>query len=272
MNYYSALREDIGKRDVTTEAFISKNIKIKAVLRAKQDCIICGIATASAVFKTLDKNIRFVPCCRDGKRIRRNEIIATLSGNARSILSSERVALNFLSFLCGIATQTHRYVDKVRPYKVKILDTRKTIPGLRDLQKYAVRTGGGFNHRFCLDEMILIKDNHLKITGGYTKLNKISRRLLIEAEVNSLKEFKDALNIKPDIVMLDNMPAADIKRAVKIRNNLSANPKNPLPKLEASGGITLKNIRQMAATGVDMISIGALTHSPASIDMSLEIQ
>lgn len=271
MNYFSALKEDIGRRDVTTESFIPENIKIRAVLRAKQDCVICGMATASAVFKTLDKTIRFTPRVRDGQRIRRNKIIATLHGNARNILTSERVALNFLSLLSGIATETRRYVDKVKPYKVKIIDTRKTIPGLRDLQKYAVRIGGGFNHRFCLDEMIIIKDNHLKIIGGYAKLNKITRRLLIEAEVNSLTELREALNIKPDIVMLDNMPTRDIKQAVKIRNRACAKPQNPLPKLEASGGITLKNVRQMAATGVDMISVGALTHSLTSVDMALDI-
>lgn len=272
MNYFDALKEDIGKHDVTTELIIPKNAKIRAALRVKENCVICGLATASAVFKTLDKTIEFIPRAQDGQRIKRNKIIATLYGNARSILTCERVALNFLSLLSGIATETRRYVDRVRPYEVKIIDTRKTIPGLRALQKYAVRTGGGFNHRFCLDEMIIIKDNHLKITGGYTKLKKISHRLLIEAEVNSLKEFREALNIKPDIVMLDNMPAKDIKQAVKIRNRACANLKNPLPKLEASGGITLKNVRQMAATGVDMISIGALTHSLTSVDLSLEIQ
>ncbi len=267
----TALKEDIGKSDVTTESLILKKMRVKAVLRAKQDCIICGVAIAGLVFKAVDKNIKFNPCVNDGQKIKRNKIIATLSGNARGILSAERVALNFLSLLCGIATETRQYVDKVRPYKVKIVDTRKTIPGLRILEKYAVRIGGGFNHRFSLDEMIIIKDNHLKITGGYAKLTKIKHRLLIEAEVNNLKEFKQALKIKPDIIMLDNMGSADIKKAVGMRNHLCANLANPLPKLEASGGITLKNVKQAAACGVDMISIGALTHSLTSVDMALDI-
>jgi len=267
----TALKEDIGKSDVTTESLIPKKMRVKAVLRAKQDCIICGVAIAGLVFKAVDKNIKFNPRVNDGQKIKRNKIIATLYGNARGILSAERVALNFLSLLCGIATETRQYVDKVRPYKVKIVDTRKTIPGLRILEKYAVRIGGGFNHRFSLDEMIIIKDNHLKITGGYAKLTKIKHRLLIEAEVNNLKEFKQALKIKPDIIMLDNMDSADIKKAVGMRNNLCANPANPLPKLEASGGITLKNVKQAAACGVDMISIGALTHSLTSVDMALDI-
>jgi nicotinate-nucleotide pyrophosphorylase (carboxylating) len=176
--------------------------------------------------------------------------------------------LNFLSLLSGIATKTRAYVDKVKPYKAKILDTRKTIPGLRELEKYAVRIGGGFNHRFSLDEMVLIKDNHLKIIGSYNKL-KCGLRIeghKIELEVKNLKEFKGALKLKPDMIMLDNMSIKDVRKAVLIKQQ--ARHKT---LLEASGGITLKNVRKIAAAGVETISVGALTHSVGSVDISLEI-
>lgn len=273
-----ALREDIGKGDITTRTIIPKNKYVKAILLAKEDCVACGLGIAAGVFKVQDKNIRFRPLILDGQKIRKGRVIARIFGRAQSILTAERVALNFLSLLCGVATKTRAYADKVKPYKVKILDTRKTIPAFRELQKYAVRIGGGYNHRMRLDEMVLVKDNHLKIIGdrlwviGFKEIkNKISSKIQTEVEVKTLKEFRKALKIKPDIIMLDNMNIKDIKKAVRIKNNLPPATCHLPPKLEASGGIALKNVKKFAATGVDMISIGELTHSVNSADISLEI-
>ena len=288
MNYFSkadkngiikrALREDIGKTDITTTAIIPKDKYVKAILLAKENCVICGLGIAAEVFKIQDKNIKFKPAVSEGKKIKNGKIIAYISGKAQSILTAERSALNFLSLLSGVATKTRACVDKVKPYKVKILDTRKTIPGLRELEKYAVRIGGGYNHRMGLDEMILIKDNHLKVIGdrlwviGLKEIKKkISPKIQIEVEVKTLKEFKKALKINPDIIMLDNMNLNAIKKAVKLRNNLSPNTYHLRLKLEASGGINLKSVRKIAACGVEMISIGELTHSIKATDISLEI-
>jgi nicotinate-nucleotide pyrophosphorylase (carboxylating) len=251
---------------------------VKAILLAKEDCVACGLGIAAEVFKVQDKNIRFKPLILDGQKIRKGRVIARIFGRAQSILTAERVALNFVSLLSGVATKTRVYVDKTKPYKVKILDTRKTIPGLRELERYAVRIGGGHNHRMRLDEMVLIKDNHLKVIGdrlwviGFKEIKKkISPKIQIEVEVKTLKEFKKVLKINPDIIMLDNMNINSIKKAIKIRNNLSPDTYHPTPKLEASGGISLKNVKKIASCGVEMISIGALTHSFASVDISLEI-
>ncbi len=274
-----ALREDIGKKDITTAMIIPKDKRVKAALLAKENCTICGIALAGEIFKTQDKGIKFKSVFSDGQKIKNGQIIAYIEGKARSILAAERVALNFLSLLSGIATKTRTYTDKVKPFKVKILDTRKTIPGLRELEKYAVRIGGGFNHRFSLDEMILIKDNHLivscamrpaqcikKIIKNIKK--KLSKNIKLEIEVKNLKEFQEALRENPDIIMLDNMKISDIKKAVALERNTHDAIRTTL--IEASGGITLKNIRKIASCGVDMISIGALTHSVSSVDISLE--
>ncbi len=266
-----ALQEDVGSGDITTKSIITKDKFVKAVLLAKEDCVICGVGIAGEVFKAQDKNVQFKPHVLDGQKIKKGKIIAHLSGRAQSILIAERVALNFLSLLSGVATKTRIYVDKVKSYKVKILDTRKTIPGLRDLEKYAVRRGGGYNHRMKLDEMVLIKDNHLKVTQGYARLRKVTQGYRVEIEVKNLKEFRDVLKLKPDIIMLDNMSIKNMKKAVKIRNNLSVKIRASLPKLEASGGITLENIKKAASCGVDMISVGALTHSVEAVDISLEI-
>ncbi len=263
----NALAEDIGSGDITTHGFIPAGKSISAVILAKEDCVVCGLGEAGVIFEIKDKRVKFVALAKDGARVKKGKIIARISGNARSILTAERTALNVLSFLSGIATVTRRYVEAVKPYRVKIIDTRKTIPGLRILEKYAVRIGGGFNHRMSLDEMVMVKDNHLKVIGGHKKLNKLNRRYKSEIEVESLEEFRDALKLAPDVIMLDNMSVENMKKAVAIRNKLSLNS----PKLEASGNITLKNVKRTAASGVDMISIGALTHSVKSVDISLEI-
>lgn len=272
-----ALKEDIGKGDITTELITPKNKSIKAVLLVKDDCVVCGLGAAAFVFKKIDKKVRFRPLLSDGERAKKGAVLARLQGKAASILTAERAALNFLSLLSGVATKTRKYVDAIRPYKVKITDTRKTIPGLRELEKYAVKTGGGYNHRMRLDEMILIKDNHIKViksqghnvTGLMMEIKKkIPKRMKVEIEVENLRQFKEALSINPDIIMLDNMSINDMKKAVLIKRNTQYPIRNTL--LEASGGITLKNVRKIASTGVDMISVGALTHSVNSVDISLE--
>lgn len=267
-----ALREDIGRGDITTRLIIPGNKKAEAVLLAKQNLIACGLGIAELAFKLCDKNIRFRYCSRDGQKVKRGRILAKINGNAQNILFAERVALNFLTLMCGIATEVNKYVAKVKPYQAKIMDTRKTLPGLRELEKYAVRTGGGHNHRFGLDEMVLIKDNHLKIIRGLKGLKGLTKgnsRRKVEIEVKNLNELRQALKLKPDIIMLDNMRAKDIRKAVK-EVAKSQSHKSQV-KLEASGGITLKNIRTIASTGVEMISVGALTHSVSSSDISLEI-
>jgi len=266
-----ALIEDIGKGDITTRLTIPEDKDIQAVILVKEDCLVCGLEAAETVFRTVDKNVSFSPLGKDGKPAQKGKVIARLAGKARSILTAERVALNLLSMMSGVATKTREYVKHIEPYKTKITDTRKTMPGLRELQKYAVRVGGGYNHRMGLDEMILIKDNHLKVTAGYDKLPSVPKGFKIEIEAQNLEEFKHALRFKPDVIMLDNMSLGDIKKAVKIINNTSFNSHHPRTKLETSGGVDFKSVRKIAATGVDIISIGALTHSVESVDISLEV-
>lgn len=267
----NALKEDIGAGDITTDSLIPADKLIKACILAKEESVVCGLNIAKMSFKLRDKNIKFESLTRDGAFVKKDQKIAFISGKARGILAAERVALNFLAHLSGVSTQTRIFVNAARPYRVKILDTRKTTPGLRALEKYAVRIGGGFNHRFSLSEMVLIKDNHLNIIGGVGKLDLLDRRYRVEIEVKNLKELKQALTLEPDIIMLDNMSLSDMHKAVNIRNSYSLNPRNPAPKLEASGGITLKNIKEVSACGLDMISIGSLTHSVRAIDLSLEV-
>lgn len=266
-----ALLEDIRRGDITTQLTIPKDKEVSAKIIVKEDCILCGIEVAERVFKIMDSEINFKPLAKDGQKIKKGKNIAKIFGKAVSILSCERVALNFLAMMSGIATKTRQFVKQIEPYKTKISDTRKTLPGLRELQKYAVRVGGGHNHRMGLDEMILIKDNHLKVTQGYERLPSVPKGFKIEIEVQNLDEFKHALRFKPDIIMLDNMSIEEIKEAVRIRNQTEFKSHHPPTKLEASGGITLENVRKIAATGVDIISIGELTDSIKSIDMSLEI-
>ena len=266
-----ALIEDIGRGDITTQLTIPKETMIKAKIIAKEDFLLCGITVAEKVFKSVDSSVGFIQNIKEGKMVKAKKTIATISGKASSILTAERVALNILSLLSGIATKTREFVNEIEPYKTKITDTRKTMPGLRELQKYAVRIGGGHNHRIRLDEMILIKDNHIKATDGYSKLPSVPKGYKIEIEVQNLEEFKHALFFKPDIIMLDNMKIEDIKEAVKIRNSTEFKSHHLPCKLEASGGIYLENIKEYAATGVDIISVGELTHSVKSVDVSLEV-
>ena len=266
-----ALIEDIGKGDITTQLTIPEDKQIKAVLLAKEPCVVCGLEVAERVFKIADNGVSFKPLSKDGRVVKKSKVIAEIEGKARSILSAERVALNLLSMMSGVATKTREYVKHIEPYKTKITDTRKTMPGLRELQKYAVRVGGGYNHRMGLDEMILIKDNHIKVTEGYDKLPSVPPGFKIEIETQNLEEFNHALRFKPNVIMLDNMNLADIKKAVKIRNKTKFHTHHPRTKLETSGGIDYKNVRKIAAAGVDIISVGELTHSIKSVDISLEI-
>ncbi|MCX7927906.1 MAG: carboxylating nicotinate-nucleotide diphosphorylase [Candidatus Omnitrophica bacterium] len=267
-----ALIEDIGRGDITTQLTIPENKITHAKIITKQDCVVCGIPIAKRVFELVDKNINFIEKAKEGQRLKPNAVISEVTGNARHILHAERVALNFLGMLSGIATKTREYVDAIEPLKVKITDTRKTMPGLRELQKYAVRIGDGVNHRISLDEMILIKDSHIQIAQGIQKLPSVPKGFKIEIEVENLEQFKHALKFKPDIIMLDNMSIEDIKEAVKIRDSIDfSKSHHPKTLLEASGGITLKNVRQVAETGVDIISIGELTHSVKSIDIGMDI-
>lgn len=278
----SALREDIGKGDITTRLLFSRVKKLKAVIIADQEGIVCGLNIARMVFKIQQNKIKFVPLVKDGERIKRGQRLAQIYGSASNILSGERVALNFLGLLSGIATRTAQFVEKTGNCKVKIMDTRKTLPGLRDLEKYAVRMGGGYNHRFGLDEMVLIKDNHLSALCAMRFAlcvkqiieiikKKKPKNIKLEIEVKNLKEFKGALTAKPDIIMLDNMSVNQIKRAIKMRDDLKPKTKNLKPKIEASGNINLENIRAYAQTGVDFISLGTLTKDVRSLNLSLEI-
>ena len=266
-----ALIEDIGRGDITTQLTIPKDKEIKAKIIAKEDFLLCGVIVAEKVFKTVDPSIKFEQKIREGKQVKAKKTIAVISGKASSILTAERVALNLLSLLSGIATKTREFVREIEPLKTKITDTRKTMPGLRELQKYAVRIGGGHNHRIRLDEMILIKDNHIKATDGYSKLPSFPPGYKIEIETQNLEEFKHALYFKPDIIMLDNMSIDQINEAIKIRNSTEFKSHHSPTRLEASGGIYLDNIKKYAATGVDIISVGELTDSVKSVDVSLEV-
>lgn len=279
----AALKEDIGKGDITTGALVDKLLSADAVLTAQEDCVVCGLEIAEWIMSQIDYSVRFKPNCKDGAFVGAGKEVAFLEGHASSILRAERTMINFLAFMSGIATKTKQYADKVKPYDVKIMDTRKTLPLLRYLERYAVFTGGGTNHRMGLYDQVLIKDNHISFQrsspGFKQKMGertikeivdicrkKVLRGTVIEVEVETLQDFESALAAKPDVIMLDNMHPIDIRACVEMRKLAKAKP-----SLEASGGITLENIEEYARTGVDMISVGSLTSSIKSIDMSLSI-
>tara|TARA_B100000315_G_scaffold8245_1_gene8151 strand:- start:1401 stop:2240 length:840 start_codon:yes stop_codon:yes gene_type:complete len=260
-----ALEEDIGTGDVTTNAVIPDKEATAGKVIAKEDLILCGLNIFEYVFLCLDKNIKIDPKHTDGEKVQNESTLLTFSGNSRSLLAGERVALNILQRLSGIATLTAKFVEKV-PSTVKILDTRKTTPGMRALEKYAVRCGGGSNHRFGLYDAVLIKDNHIKATGSITKAVEKARKNIpdlqkIEVEVKNVEEVKEALQTACDIIMLDNMSPEQVKEAVKIINKRS--------RIEISGNIGLSNIQNIASEGIDYISIGAITHSAPAVDISM---
>ena len=264
----NALREDIGPGDLTTEALIQPDIEGKAELIAKELLILAGIEVAREVFHQVNQDINFLGRHTDGEDLSSSTVIATISGPLRSLLTAERVALNLLQRLSGIATLTRQYVNGIEGTKARIVDTRKTTPGLRALEKYAVRIGGGKNHRFGLFDGILIKDNHIAAVGSLTEAVKKAREkaphtLKIEVETENLDQVREAISAGAEIIMLDNMDIETMKEAVKLINGKAL--------IEASGGISLNNVRQVAETGVDLISVGAITHSARSMDISMEI-
>jgi len=270
----AALKEDIGRGDITTSALFDKLASSSASIITKEDCVVCGIDIAEWLMAQVDYSVRFKPNCKDGSFVGAGKELAFIEGHIASILRAERTMLNFLSFLSGVATKTKQFVDKVKPYGTKIMDTRKTLPLLRYLEKYAVFTGGGINHRMGLYDQALIKDNHIKGQGDkrtLTGLIESARKhnlkgTVIEIEVASIQEFDDALSGKPDIIMLDNMSPREVKACVEIRRLAKTKP-----LLEVSGGVTFDTIEEYAKTRVDMISIGSLTNSVKAIDISLEI-
>jgi len=265
----NALQEDIGNGDVTTSLLIPENQTSKSVLTAKGHFIVAGLPYAQRVFQLVDNEVAFHILHKESSPARPGTVIAEISGSTRSILLAERTALNLLQRMCGIATLTHQFVKAVGGLKVKIADTRKTVPGLRFFDKYAVRAGGGHNHRYGLYDGILIKDNHIEAVGGVGRAVKAARSkahhlLKVEVEVNTLSGIKEALSAGADVIMLDNMAEDKMKKAVN-----AIRTKRPEVLIEASGNINLENVRRVAETGVDLISIGALTHSAPAADISL---
>lgn len=262
-----ALREDLGPGDVTTRATIPEGAWGRGAIVAKAHGVICGLPVAAEVFRAVDERISLTPHMRDGEPVQPGDAVAEVEGPLRGILAAERTALNFLCRLSGIATLTARFVDAVAPYRAVILDTRKTTPGWRHLEKYAVRCGGGRNHRMGLYDMVLIKDNHIAACGSVTEAVKRVRNagvaVPVEVEVRDLEELREALGLGVDRILLDNFSVEEMAEAVRI-----AAGRVPL---EASGGVTLENVAEIAATGVDYISVGALTHSAPALDLSLEL-
>lgn len=262
-----ALAEDLGQGDVTSEATIPADAVSSAVMLAKQDLVLAGIELAREVFVHLDSGIQFTALAKDGERISAGARLANLSGNTRALLAGERVALNLMQHLSGIATLTARYVGNIAGCTAQVLDTRKTLPGLRAIEKYAVRMGGGKNHRMGLYDMMLIKDNHIKAAGGITHAVERAQAkaggLRIEVETKTLSEVRDALACAVDIIMLDNMSVEMMREAVKLIASRAL--------VEASGNVTLETIRSIAETGVDYISSGSLTHSAPAADISMKI-
>ena len=265
----NALAEDIGKGDITTRSTVNSRKKGMALAIAKDDFIIAGIDIFAETFQSLDSTIRIKKLIKDGYRVKKGDVIAEVSGSLSGILQAERVSLNLFQRMCGIATLTAKYVKAVQGTKTKILDTRKTVPGLRILDKMAVRLGGGCNHRIGLFDGVLIKDNHIEAAGGITSTVKavrknVSRPIKIEVETKNIEEVKEALSCGVEIIMLDNMNVSAMKKAFDLVARRAL--------LEASGNVSLQNVADIAAIGVDFISVGELTHSVRAADISLKIK
>jgi nicotinate-nucleotide pyrophosphorylase (carboxylating) len=264
-----ALAEDLGTGDITTISVVPDGAMVTGKFVAKEQGLICGLKVAKRVFQYLDAEVEVNALCKDGDFVNPGDVIAVVSGSAAAILSGERVALNFMQHLSGIATKTYHITQSVSSTTMKIVDTRKTNPGMRVLEKYAVRIGGGFNHRMNLSDGILIKDNHIRAAGGITQAVKTARRnapqtLRIEVEVENLAQVQQALDAGADILMLDNMDLTMMAEAVKLVNGRALT--------EASGNMDQKDLLEVAATGVDMVSIGALTHTVKAMDISLRFK
>lgn len=266
-----ALSEDIGTGDITTNSTVPESATARGTFRAKAAGVLSGLDVTSAVFRAVDPDVSFQPYMRDGDSFNPGDVLAIVEGPARSVLTGERVALNFMQRLSGVATATARYVEAVQGTSARIIDTRKTTPGMRLLEKAAIRHGGGHNHRVGLSDGILIKDNHLAAIGGDSIRRSIEaareaapHTLKVEVEVTSLEQLEEALAANADVIMLDNMDPATMREAVERVDGRAL--------LEASGGITFESVRAVAETGVDLISVGALTHSSPAVDISLQFE
>jgi nicotinate-nucleotide pyrophosphorylase (carboxylating) len=266
-----ALAEDIGPGDVTSEYFTNQEIHAEGRILARESCIIAGLGVAEEVFRRVDANLDIVSRVPDGRRLTRGEIAMVVRGRAASLLTAERTALNFLQRLSGVATLTGRFVDAVRGTSTKILDTRKTTPGMRSLEKAAVVSGGATNHRFGLHDMVMVKDNHLAASSSLEQLQEAISRvkaerdgIRVELEADTLDQVRKFMTLRGvDVILLDNMTLAELREAVSL--------KRPGVALEASGGVNLETVRQIAETGVDFISVGEMTHSARAVDLSLEV-
>jgi nicotinate-nucleotide pyrophosphorylase (carboxylating) len=281
-----ALSEDVGTGDVTTLNAVPSNVGARAAIVAKQPGVVSGIDIAAMTFREVDASLKFKSTVRDGSEVPAGAAIATVSGSAASVMTAERTALNFLMRLSGVATLTRQYVNAIAGTGAVILDTRKTTPGLRILEKYAVLCGGGQNHRLALWDMYLVKDNHIRAARGLTnaidRIQRTRRDLLLEVEVESLDQLHEALRPEVDRILIDNQPPAVVQRCVEeVDRWFAANPPDHprvrdgarrWPEVEVSGGLNLTSIRAYAETGVDYLSVGALTHSAPALDLSLEIE
>jgi nicotinate-nucleotide pyrophosphorylase (carboxylating) len=265
-NIRLALAEDVGSGDATTDSIVPRAAKAKVQIVAKQSGLVAGLEVARTVFLQLDEQIAFTPHVGDGSEVSQSQVVVDIYGSARALLTGERTALNFLGRMSGIATLTHQFVEAVAGTRAVILDTRKTVPGLRTIDKLAVKLGGGENHRHGLFDMVLIKDNHIDYAGSLREAVRRVRdsgtNLEIEVEARSIREVREALAMKVERVLLDNMTPEMMREAVELNKGAA--------KLEASGNVTLATVRKIAETGVDYISVGALTHSPRNFDVSLQ--
>lgn len=262
-----ALQEDIGSGDISAQ-LLPENQDVQALILCRESMVLCGIAWADCAFKAIDPLLDIRWHYRDGDSVKANETLVSLSGNSRAILTAERVALNYLQTLSAVATKTNQYCHKIKHTETKLLDTRKTIPGLRYAQKYAVQCGGGVNHRMGLYDAYLIKENHINACGSIesaiNQARKLTENYLVEVEVEDLNEYAIALACHPDVILLDNFPLEDMTTAVKLNTK-------GVVKLEASGGVNANSIQSIAETGVDYISVGELTKSIKAIDLSLRL-
>ena len=266
------IAEDSADHDITSISVFDNNIKCNAVIESRDHGVLCGIDFAEMVFRQIDSTIVISKVIEDGTEIFEGDVVLDLKGNVNTILAGERIALNLLQHLSGISTLTAQFVESVKSTDAVIMDTRKTIPGLRKIQKYAVKMGGGHNHRMNLADGVLIKDNHIKFSeiNGLSisdvvnkSRSKVGKSVKIEIEVDDLDQFRKVIDVRPDIILLDNMDVETMEMAVKINDGRAI--------LEASGGVKINNVKSIAETGVDLISVGALTHSVNALDMSLTI-
>lgn len=264
-----ALNDDVGSGDITTDNIIPAGAKRKARMIAKAAGVVAGLPVAEMVFRKLDPHLVWNEKVKEGDRIKKGDVLVEFEGTYRALLTGERTALNFLQRLSGIATMSAMYADEVKDFQTVILDTRKTMPGFNKLDKYAVKTGGASNHRHGLHDMVMIKDNHIEVAGGITAAvkairNNVDHGIKIEVETTTLEQVQEALDVKADIIMLDNMDNETMRKAVQLIAGRA--------KVEASGNMTFERLREVAATGVDYISIGALTHSVNALDISQRIE